>query len=243
MTDETAGPAAPGPHPAGKLPARDLVDVRLSAAIGAGGCAICGVRARSERSTLDAIIAERVLDIGFREGLERDHAFCRRHAAELIVADRAVAGVLGSSILYGAIVTRRTTALRVALGTRGRGRRNRFEAARRRPPCLACSQGVSAVDVAAARLVERSADPAWAPVIAAIPFCLDDLVGLLAMAGDAPAMAPIAERQLARLDDLARRLDGYAHHSAQDRRHLLTDDERSAADEASRVLGGTRDRT
>ena len=104
----------------GRLPARDLVDVRLSAAIGEGGCAVCGVRARSERGTLDAIIAERVLDIGFREGLERDHAFCRRHARELIEADRRAAGILGSSILYGAMITRRVTALRAALG-RGAG--------------------------------------------------------------------------------------------------------------------------
>lgn len=220
------------------LPARDLVDVRLSAAIGEGGCALCGVRARSERATLDAIIAERVLDLGFREGLERDHGFCRRHAAGLIVADREAAGILGSSILYGATLTRRMDGLRAALAGRGRGRRNRLERALRRPPCLVCAQGVSGVDVALGRLTERAADPAWGPVIAAIPFCLDDLVALLATAGDAPAMAPIADQQLRRLDDLVRRLEGYAHHSAQDRRHLLTDEERSAADEAARVLGG-----
>ena len=79
----------------GGLPARDLVDVRLAAAIGLGGCAICAVRARSERATLDAIIAERVLDIGFREGLERDHGFCRRHSAELLEANRQASGSLG----------------------------------------------------------------------------------------------------------------------------------------------------
>ena len=90
----------------GKLPARDLVDVRLSAAIAEGGCPVCGVRSRGEQGTLDAIIAERVLDLGFREGLEREHGFCRRHAAALIVADRRAAGILGSSILYGAMITR-----------------------------------------------------------------------------------------------------------------------------------------
>ena len=70
--------------------------------------------------------------------------------------------------------------------------------------------------------------------------CLDDLVALLAVAGDAPAMRPVRDGQLARLDDLVARLEGYAHHSAQGRRHLLTDAERSAADEAARVLGGER---
>ncbi len=239
MADRVGGADPARDENPAKLPARDLVDVRLSAAIDAGGCPGCGVRARSERATIDAIIAERVLDLGFRAGLERDHAFCRRHAAELIEADRRAAGILGSSILYGAMLGRRTAALREAWSTRGgRRRRSRLEAAAQRPPCPVCGQGSSAVDVALARLVQRSADPEWAPVIAVIPFCVDDLVGLLLRAGDAPAMAEVAQRQLERLEDLERRLEGYAYHSAQDRRHLLTDAERSAADEAARVLGG-----
>lgn len=224
---------------AGKLPARDLVDVRLSAAIEAGGCAGCGVRARSERATLDAIIAERVLDLGFRAGLENEHGFCRRHAAELIEADRRASGILGSSILYGAMLGRRTADLREAWAARGgRRRRNRLAAAGRRPPCLVCGQGDSGVDVALARLVDRATDPDWAPVIAAIPFCVDDLVALLSSGADSPAMEEVARRQFERLEDLVQRLEGYAYHSAQDRRHLLTDAERSAADEAAKVLGG-----
>ena len=67
------------------LPARDIVDVRLSAAIDVGGCPICVVRARSERAMLDSIIAEHVLDIPFRGDLERKKGFCRRHLAR---ADR-----------------------------------------------------------------------------------------------------------------------------------------------------------
>ncbi len=103
----------------GKLPARDIVDVRLSDAMAGGGCPICAVRARSERGTLDAIIAERVLDLGFREGLERTHGFCRRHATALLEADRRAAGILGSSILYGAMIERRLAALREAVGSAG----------------------------------------------------------------------------------------------------------------------------
>ncbi len=220
------------------LPSRDLVDVRLAAAIGLGGCAICAVRARSERATLDAIIAERVLDIGFREGLEREHGFCRRHSAELLEANRQASGILGSSILFGAIIERRLAALRAALGVRGRGRRQRLGEAGRRPPCIACSQGASGVEIAQARLVERSVDPAWAAVMLEIPFCLDDLTALLAAAGDSATFAPIAAHHLDRLDDLRVRLGGYVDHSAQDRRHLLTDEERAAADEAARLLAG-----
>lgn len=220
------------------LPSRDLVDVRLAAAIQLGGCAVCAVRARAERATLDAIIAERVLDIGFRAGLERDHGFCRRHSAELLDADRRASGILGSSILFGAMVERRVAALRDALRVRGRSRRQRLAAAGRRPPCLACGQGASAVEIALARLVERGADPEWAAVMLAIPFCLDDFTALLVAAGDEAAFAPIAEHHLDRLEDLRRRLDGYAHHSAQDRRHLRTDEERAAADEAALLLAG-----
>ena len=221
-----------------RLPSRDLVDVRLAAAITLGGCAVCAVRARSELATLDAIIAERVLDVGFREGLERDHGFCRRHSAALLDADRRASSILGSSILFGAIIERRTAELRAALASRGRRRRQRLAVARRRPPCLACDQGVSAVEIALARLVERSEDPAWTAVMLEIPFCLDDLGALLAAAGDKTAFGPIAEHHLMRLEGLRVRLDGYVHHSAQDRRHLLTDAERAAADEAARLLSG-----
>jgi hypothetical protein len=221
-------------------PSSDLVDVRLLDAVERGGCAICAVRARSERATLDAIIAERVLDLGFRAGLERDHAFCRRHVAELIEADRRASGVLGSSILYGAMLERRLAGIRDATGRRGRSRRSRIDAVRRRPPCLVCQQGAQAVDTAVGRLAERAADPAWVALLGSIAFCLDDLALLAAAAGDDTAFRPVLAAQLERLADLHRRLEGYAHHSAQDRRHLLTDDERSAAQEAARVLGGDR---
>lgn len=221
-----------------RLPARDLVDVRLTAAIDVGGCALCEVRSRGELGTLDAIIAERVLDLGFRAGLEREYGLCRRHARGLLEADRRSSGILGSSILFGAIVQRRTAALREATAVSGRRRRGRLASVRTRPPCLPCGLGSQAVETAANRLVERCADPAWAAVIADIPFCLDDLALLLAVAGDEPAVAAVAERQLARLDAIQRRLEGFADHSAQDRRHLLTDVERAAADEAARLLGG-----
>jgi len=224
---------------AGHLPARDIVDVRLSEAMTQGGCPICTVRARSERGTLDAIIAERVLDLGFREGLERSHGFCRRHATELIEADRRAAGILGSSILYGAMVERRLAGLRDALAARGRTRRSRLEKAAVRPPCLVCSQGATAAGHSVARLVQRADDPQWAAATAAAPFCLDDLGALLLAAGDEATFRPIAEAHLAALADLRERLEGYAYHSAQDRRHLLTERERMAADEAAGRLGGS----
>lgn len=225
---------APSDRPA----ALDIVDVRLLDAMDRGGCTVCAARGRSERAALDTVIAERVLDIGFRAGLERDHAFCRRHAAGLIEADRRASGILGSSILYAAMLERRLAALRDAVGRRGRERRSRLESARRRPPCDVCQQGAWAMETAVARLIERAVDPAWSVRLRAIPFCLDHLGSLISAAGDDASFRPILDAQFALLDDLHRRLEGYAYHSAQDRRHLLTDGERAAADEAASLFGG-----
>ena len=224
---------------AADLPQRDLVDVRLVAAIELGGCAVCAVRSRAESAATVAVLdGERVMDVEFRSALERTGSFCRRHVAELIVADRRATGILSSSILYETLLGRRLAVLREALKSRSRARRKRLADAAVRPPCVICTEGAGAVDVASHRLVDRSSDPSWAWVIGEIPFCLDDLVALLALAGDSPGFAPITERQLARLEDVERRLDAYAHNSSPERRHLMTADQRSAADEASRALGG-----
>jgi hypothetical protein len=220
------------------LPQHDLLDVRLVAAIEAGGCPICTVRARAEAAAIEAIVDERVMDIGFRAGLERSYALCRRHLPEVLAAERRASGILSSSILYEAILVRRLEGLRTALASRGRGRRKRLEGVVARPPCVACTDGQSAAEIATARLAQRELNKAWAEVIADLPICLDDLVALIAVGGEAPAFGPIVERQLARMDDLAGRLDAYAHNSAPERRQLMTDDQRGAADEASRVLGG-----
>ena len=222
-------------------PARDIIDMRLLEAMRAGGCPVCAVRARSERATMDTIINERVLDLGFRADLERELGFCRRHVAELVVTDRReTGGILGSSLLLSAIIDRRVGGLGAVVGLRGRSLRDRLKTARARPPCIACTQGATAVETALVRFAERSVDGAWVKVLAGAPFCLDDLLALWSRAGSATAFEPVARAQLARFEDLRLRLEGYAHHSSHDRRHLLTDDERTAADEATRALGGDR---
>ena len=233
--------SSPVPPAGSELPARDIVDVRLSAAIGEGGCPVCVVRARAERAMMDSVIAQLVLDIGFRGELERTQAFCRRHLRELIVADRrGPGGTLGSSILYGAIIDRRLDVIRDAIGSKGRGLRVRLRLARRRPPCAACTEGQNAVDTALARMTERSRDPGWADALARAAFCLDDLLALWTVASGEPAFRPIAERQVARVRDIRHRLDGFVAHSSHDRRHLLTDLEAAATDEAADLLSGPR---
>jgi len=219
--------------------AADIVDVRLLEALKLGHCPICTVRARSEKATMDAIINERVLDIGFRADLERKGGFCRRHVAELVPTDRRVTGgILGSSMLLSAVIDRRIDLVRDGVGSRGRRIRVGLKLARTRPPCVACTQGETAVRTAVGRFAGRSLDPAWADTLGEAAFCLDDFLLLWDRAGSRREFEPVARRQLARFDDLRRRLDGYAHHSSHDRIQLMTDEERSAADDATRILGG-----
>lgn len=222
------------------LSAHDIVDVRLSDAFASGGCPVCAVRARSERAALDSIITESVLDVPFRADLERKSGFCRRHVRELLASERReTGGILGSAILYGAILERRLELIRGVLGARRRSRKARLALARQRPPCLACAGGATAVETAIGRLVARAATPGWADAIADAPFCLDDLLALWAAAGDDVAFEPVARRQLAGLEALGHRLAGFVDHSAYDRRHLLTDHESAAVGDAARVLGGS----
>jgi hypothetical protein len=200
--------------------ATDIVDVRLLDAMREPGCPLCAIRARSEKSIMDSVINERVLDIGFRKDLERRFGFCRRHVAQLVPTDRReTGGILGSSILLAAVIDRRLGDLRDNPIEQGRRRRDRLNNARKRPPCIACTQGASAAENAEARMSGRARDPGWADALARAEFCLDD-------------------RQVERFEALRIRLDGFAHHSSHDRRHLMTDEERTAADEATRVLGG-----
>ena len=219
--------------------ASDIVDVRLLDAMRAGGCPVCAVRARSEKATMDAIINERVLDIGFRADLERRQGFCARHVAELVPTDRReTGGILGSSILLAAVIDRRIDLIRGGIGSGAQRMRVRLRLARKRPPCIACSQGEAAIETALARFADRSRDPAWAVVLADTAFCFDHFLALWEKAGARREFEPVARRQVERFDDLRRRLDGYAHHSSHDRLQLMTDEERTAADEATRALGG-----
>jgi hypothetical protein len=221
--------------------ATDIVDVRLLEAMRGRGCPVCAVRARSEKAIMDSIINERVLDIGFREDLERGQGFCRRHVAELVPTDRReTGGILGSSLLLSAVIDRRLADLRDGIGQHGRRLRGRLSAASRRPPCIACTQGASAVETALARMADRAPDPGWTVALSDAPFCLDDFIELWAATRGDAAFEPVARRQIARFEALRVRLEGFAHHSSHDRHQLMTDQERTAADEATRVLGGDR---
>ena len=134
--------------------------------------------------------------------------------AELLPTDRReTGGMLGSSMLLSAVIDRRTADLEGAIGSRGSKPRARLKRARERPPCIACSQGATAVETALVRLAERAATPPGRGVAAA-PFCLDDFLPSGRRPGPDPAFEPVARAQLARFADLRRRLDGFAQHSS-----------------------------
>jgi hypothetical protein len=147
-------------------------------------------------------------------------------------------GILGSSMLLSAVIDRRIDLLRDGAGSCGRRIRGGLSMARTRPPCIACTQGETAVGAAIGRFAGRSRDADWADALGEAAFCLDDFLLLWERARSRPEFEPVVRRQVARFEDLRRRLDGYAHHSSHDRIQLMTDEERTAADEATRVLGG-----
>ena len=140
------------------------------------------------------------------------------------------------------MLERRLEVIRAALGARGRWLRG---------PTAGRSQAAAVHglrpgrdrgrDGARAGSANAADDPAWAAALATGAFCLDDFLELWSGAGDADAFrAGRRRRQVARMRDLHHRLEGFVDHSSHDRRHLLTDLEASATDEAADLLGGIR---
>jgi hypothetical protein len=104
--------------------------------------------------------------------------------------------------------------------------------------CQVCRQAAAAEVSAAERFVRLSADGAWAEALSTAPFCLEHLLALMAQPRPPGPWKQVEARHLERIRALDQRLDGAAHHSSHDRRHLMTDEELAAADEAARLLGG-----
>ena len=217
-----------------ELPARDIVDVRLSAAM-----------ARGRLSDLRRPRALGAGDDGFDHRPARARHRVPRRARTLAgllspPRPRADPGRPARARRHARLVDplRRDARASARAASAGRSARRAAgcgsgcgwpESGRRASPVR---QGQTAVETALARSVERSRDPAWADALATAAFCLDDFLELWAVAGGDAAFRPVAERQVARMRDLRHRLDGFVDHSSHDRRHLLTDLERTATDEA-----------
>jgi hypothetical protein len=221
------------------LPARDISDIHLADLFDEPGCPLCLERDRSAARLIQSLLFEGVNDVGLRRELDNARGFCRTHTHQLLAANRSQSGgTAAAAILFGAILAIRRREVERAGGATGRSRAKRVADASLPAACPVCGHATAAERTAAGRFLRLSADPAWAEALGAAPFCLDHLLALMAVPRHPPSWAAIEAKQLDRIRTLDARLDGAAHHSSHDRRHLMTDEERAAADAAARLLGG-----
>ena len=80
------------------------------------------------------------------------------------------------------------------------------------------------------RLRGLAAQPAWREALSAADVCLAHLIALVRDTPDTDAWRDVERRQLARLRDIQARLGGFIDHSGQDRRDLMTNEERQAVE-------------
>jgi hypothetical protein len=222
-----------------RLPARTGADVHLADAFERTGCPLCRERDRAEAAYLEALLAESVNDVPFRQALDAARGFCRRHSRAVLDADRRRAGSLGAAILLRASLVARLPELEALHASGGWSRARRVGDASRAPVCPVCRRVAEADAAVVEGLVRHAgAEPAWAAAASAAPFCLEHVVALMDRRSPPMAWLEVEERQLERLRALRDRLDRFAHASAHDRRHLQTPDQVASVDDAADVLGG-----
>jgi adenylate cyclase len=227
--------------PQARLPIDGLGDISLADLLHQGGCPLCRLRRDTSDRYLRALLWESVNDIGFRERLTRGRGFCRQHARAVLEADRAQSGgSLGAAILLASATRARLAELKRIPALRTRRTRGGIAEASVRPDCPICGHVAAAERMAVERLLTRLAEPEWLRAIASAELCLDDLLRMWSTATDSRNVhwPEVTAAQVATLEQLVARLDSFAHHSSHDRRQLLTDSERTAADDAAALLGG-----
>jgi len=221
-----------------RLPARTGADVHLADAFERPGCPLCRERDRAESAYLEAILAESVNDVPFREALDAARGFCAAHSRAVLDADRRRAGSLGAGILLRATLRPRLRELEAMHAAGGWSRARRVGDASRPPACPACRRVAESDAAVVEGLVQLAEQPAWSEAVASAPFCIEHLAALVDRRSPPAWWAAIEERQLQRLRTLGDRLDRFAHASAHDRRHLQTPDQVASVDEAADLLGG-----
>ena len=227
--------------PPSRLPIEGLGDISLADLLAQGGCPLCRLRRDSSDRYLRALLWESVNDIGFRERLTAGRGFCRQHAHAVLAADRAQSGgSLGPAILLMSVTRTRLAELRRLPVSRTRRTREAVSSASRPPDCPICGHVAEGERITVERLLARLTDSAWRAAVASAELCLDDLLRIWSTATDRRVehWPEVAATQLARIERVVTRLDSFAYHSSHDRRHLQTDSERAAADEAAAFLGG-----
>jgi hypothetical protein len=221
------------------LSTRDLASVHLAELLATPGCPGCLERQLVVERYSEAYLYESVNDVRFRGDLDVARGMCGDHVREMLRADRRqTGGALGPAILLDAMLRIREVELRAAAGARGPIRSRRIREAARPAACPVCAEVTQRVDGVLRHLVRLTADPGWADAVGEAGMCLDHLLVMMAAPGRPSGWEAAERRQLERVHRLRERLIAFADHSAHDRRHLQTADERAAVDEAAAALGG-----
>ncbi len=221
------------------LPARDVASVQLAEHFGPPGCPVCRHRAQAVDRYIEGFLYESVNDVAFRHALDATRGFCPRHVRQVFAVDRRMSGgMLGSAILFEALMRVRQQELEAVHAARGISRRRRAQAATRPAACMACSTRATVDAVTSGSLVRLAAEPAWADALAIAELCLEHLAALMAVADRPPGWKAVEERQLARLGTLRDLVRAYGYHSSHDRRHLMTPQELEAPSRAAAFLSG-----
>src|SRR5436190_1137876 len=121
-----------------RLPARTGADVHLADSFGRPGCPLCRERSRAEAAYLEAILAESVNDVPFRQALDAGRGFCAPHSRAILDADRRRAGSLGAGILLRATLQVRLRELEAIHAAGGWSRGRRAGDASRPAACPVC---------------------------------------------------------------------------------------------------------
>lgn len=213
------------PRPRG-LPAHELASAQLAARMEQPGCPVCGHVEDLVARSIEGFLYESINDVTFRAALDEARGFCPAHVREMVAIERSMGGgMLGTSILFDAILRVRLAELDAVHRARGLTRRQRARAAARPPACLICATRVQAVHTTVGILVRQSSDPAWAEVIASADLCLEHLAAAMAVTDRPDAWRDVERRQLERMAALRDLVVAFAYHSAHDRRHLITPEE------------------
>ena len=148
-----------------RLPARTGADVHLANSFGRPGCPLCRERSRAEAAYLEAILAESVNDVPFRQALDAGRGFCALHSRAILDADRRRAGSLGAAILLRATLLARLRDLDAIHAAGGWSRARRAGEASRPPACPVCRRMAEADSAVVEGLVRLAEDPAWAEAV------------------------------------------------------------------------------
>ncbi len=221
------------------LPARDLGTVRLAEMFAEAGCPLCHHRERAVVRYIEGFMYESVNDVAFRASLDSARGFCRQHTHDVLAGGRHLSGgMLGSAILFGAVMRVRERELRDVHDAGALSRGRRAQEALRPAACLVCAEEGGVDAAAVSSLVRLAEEPAWAAAIGQAELCLEHLAVLMAASGRPPGWSQIEDRQLARIEGLRLLADGFAHNSSHDRLHLMTTEQIAAPPQAAAFLGG-----